>query len=199
MQRSLSETGFTHPVKKATAMKRILSLAAGLIAAVSLHAAPVTIEFAASGFQNAGTPFPGFDGPIHGRVTWDSQNPLDPMVALTDIDLTIAGHAYTLAEVSIANEGSTQTAFGALARGANTVVGDGQVNDFLIVLDRVQPRIDAFAFSIEGKTGAIWWLPTHTEARFATQNVPEPGGLALAAAALGVVGIARRRHAGPRR
>lgn len=175
-------------------MQRLLTLALGLATAALVNAAPVTIEFSASGFQNGGTPYPGFDGPIHGSITWDSQQPTDPMGALIGIDLTIAGHVYTLAEVGIANEGSTQAAIGASPSGFNAVVGNGLAHDFLLVIDRVNPRIDTFAFTVEGKTGAIWWFPTQTEARFASQDVPEPGGLVLAAAALGALGLARRRQ-----
>lgn len=183
------------PQPQRPTMKRLLSLALGLATAALVNAAPVTIEFSASGFQNAGTQYPGFDGPIHGSITWDNDgDPYDPMGALTGIDLTIAGHVYTLAEVGIANEGSTQTAIGASPSGFNTVVGNGAAHDFLLVIDRVNPRIDAFAFTIEGKTNAIWWFPTQTEARFASQGVPEPGGFLLAGAALGALGLARRRQ-----
>jgi len=177
-------------------MKRFFTLALGLATAALCHAAPVTIEFSASGFQNAGTQYPGYDGPIHGSITWDSANPYDPMTTLTGIDLTIAGHVYALAEVGIANEGSTQTAIGASPSGFNAVVGNGAAHDFLLVIDRVNPRIDAFAFTIQGKTGAIWWFPTNAQARFSAHAVPEPGGLLLAGAALGVLGLSRRRQGG---
>lgn len=175
-------------------MKRLLTLALGLATATLLHAAPVTLEFSASGFENAGVQFPGFDGPIHGSISWDSASPGDPMTALTGIDLTIAGHVYTLAEVGIANEGSSQSAIGASPSGFNAAVGNGAAHDFLLVVDRVSPRIDAFAFTILGKTGAIWWTPRQTDARFATQSVPEPAGLLLAAGSLGALALARRRR-----
>lgn len=175
-------------------MKRFLTLTLGLVVAAMVHAAPVTIEFSASGFANGGVQFPGFDGPVHGSITWDSASPTDPMNALTGIDLTIAGHVYTLAEVGIANEGSTKTALGASPSGFSAVVGNGAAHDFLLVIDRVNPRIDAFAFSILGKTGAIWWFPSQTDARFASLAVPEPAGLLLAAGALGALALARRRQ-----
>lgn len=178
-------------------MKRLLTLttlALGLATAALVHAAPVTMEFSASGFENAGVQFPGFDGPIHGSISWDSANSGDPMTALTGIDLTIAGHVYTLAEVGIANEGTTQTALGASPSGFNAAVGSGAAHDFLLVVDRVNPRIEAFAFTIQGKVGAIWWSPKQTDARFATLAVPEPTGLLLATAALGALAVARRRQ-----
>lgn len=177
-------------------MQRLFTLALGLATAALVQAAPVTIEFSASGFQNGGTQHPGFDGPIHGSITWDSQQPTDPMGALTGIDLTIAGHVYTLAEVGIAHEGTTQTVIGASPSGFNAVVGNGLAHDFLLVIDRVNPAIQAFAFSIQGKDNAIWWFPAQTSARFATNDVPEPGGLLLAGVALGLLGLARRSQGG---
>ena len=82
------------------------------------------------------------------------------------------------------------------ASGFGAAVGNGLAHDFLLVIDRVDPRIDTFAFTIAGKAGAIWWMPTHTEARFASHGVPEPGGMVLAGAALGALGLVRRRQRG---
>ncbi len=159
-------------------------------------AAPVTLELKASGFQNAGTQYPGFDGEIDARLTWDTVNTADPIASFLSIDIEIAGHAYTLAEIGIANQGSTQTAIGALVRGANAVVGDGAFNDFLIVFDRVHPSISAFAYSIQGKTNAIWWSPTTTSAVYVESNsVPEPSTLLLLLPALGGLLAFRRAKA----
>jgi hypothetical protein len=152
------------------------------------------MHFHADGFQNAGTQYPGFSGPIDGSISWNaSANAYDPIAALTAIDLKIAGHQYSLAEVGIANQGTTQTAIGGLFHGANAVVGDGLANDFLLVFDRVNPFINAFAYSIQGKTSAIWWTPSSASAAFDANHVPEPGSLLLCAAALaGLVFSVRR-------
>lgn len=176
--------------------KQLLGFAISLTTALAMQtaqAANVTMEFTASGFLNGGAQYPGFNGPVTGRISWDRANVGDPISTLTGIDLTIAGHTYSLSEVGVANNGTTQTAVGGLANGANSVVGSGEFNDFLLIFDRVNPGLGQFAYSIKGKLGAIWWFPTFTEARFVTQTVPEPAAGLLALAALGLLVTNRRR------
>lgn len=175
-------------------MKRTLFLLLNWLLTGLACAAPVTMHFHADGFQNAGTQYPGFSGPIDGSISWNAgANPYDPIAALTAIDLKIAGHQYSLAEIGIANQGTTQTAIGGLFNGANAVVGNGAANDFLLVFDRVNPFINAFAYSIEGKLNAIWWTPSNTSASFDTNHVPEPGSLLLCAAALAGLLLSAKR------
>lgn len=177
-------------------MHKLLAIALGLSTALAVQAAPVTLEFSASGFVNGGVQFPGFGGPVTGRISWEQANVGDAITALTSIDLTIAGHTYALDEVGVANNGATQTAIGGLANGANTVVGSGEFNDFLLIFDRVVPSIGNFAFSIQGKAGAIWWFPTETSARFVTQAVPVPASPLLALTALGLLAACSRATRG---
>lgn len=175
-------------------MKHLIAALSLVAAAITAHATPFKLEFSASQFANFGTPYSGFDGPWSGSISWNANSVDDPITALTAFELTIAGHHYTLAEVGIANNGSTQTAMGALARGANAVVGDGMFDDFLIVFDRKLPQITAFAYSIAGKSNAIWWSPAQSAAHYAAQGVPAPASAALAALGLlACAGAARRR------
>lgn len=173
-------------------MKKLLGLVLGLALSFGTQAAPVTLEFSASGFQNGGTSYPGFDGPVTGRISWNQVNAGDPISALTDIDLTIGGHTYGLAEVGVASNNSLWSAIGGVANGANTVVGSGEFHDFLLIFNRVNPEVSNFAYSIQGKSGAIWWFPTNTEARFVSNQVPEPASVLLVlVAGLGLL-VARR-------
>ena len=173
-------------------MKRAILLAIALIVTPLASANTWTLEFSASGFQNAGTQYPGYSGPISGMISWDSTSLSDPIMNLTYIALTIYGHTYTLADTGVANNGSSQTAIGGSAHGFNAVVGDGQFDDFLLVFDRVNPSISAFAYGIAGLSNAIWWTPTTSEAHFVTASVPEPGTALLLVSALMVAGFLRR-------
>ena len=163
---------------------------------LAAHAETVTMTFSASKFQNYGTQYPGLAGPVHGSITWDRDQPSDPIGTLLDIDLEINGHVYALDEVGIPNEGSSMTAIGAKVRGANAVVGDGAFHDFLLVFDRVHPSISAFAYSVQGRTSAIWWNPADTQAAIGAATVPAPSAAWLVATALGALALRRRRAAG---
>jgi PEP-CTERM motif len=171
------------------------ALALATWAAAPAQAATFTIEFSASGFQQGGAAAPGVNTNVTGTMSWEAASPSDAIGNLTAFEMAINGHAYTLAEIGVANEGSTQTAFGGLVSGANAVVGNGAADDFLIVFDRLMPRIEAFAFSVRGFVGSIWWTPSQTSMRYVdtTNNVPEPATALLVLAALGAAAAARRR------
>jgi MYXO-CTERM domain-containing protein len=180
-------------------MHKLLGATLALVTTLAAQAAPVTMEFSASGFQNLGVQFPGFSGPVSGRISWEQAQVGDPISSLTSIELTIAGFSYALAEVALANQGTTDTVVGGVANGANAVIGSGAAHDFLMVFNRVSPSISAFSFAIQGKAGALWTSPGFTEARFVTAAVPEPASALLALTALGLVAShSRRRQARPR-
>jgi hypothetical protein len=171
-----------------------LTLALAAWATPSAQAATYTIDFSASGFQNAGVAAPGVGTHITGTMSWEAASPSDAIGTLTAFDMAINGHAYTLAEIGIANEGTPQTAFGGLVNGANAVVGNGAADDFLIVFDRLTPSIQTFAFSVLGYAGSIWWTPTFTSMRYVnTNHVPEPATALLVVVALGAAVVARRK------
>jgi PEP-CTERM motif len=174
-----------------------LTLALAAWAAPGAQAATFTIEFSASGFQQGGVAAPGVGTNITGSMSWEALSPSDAIGNLTAFEMAINGHAYTLAEVGIANQGTTQTAFGGLVNGANAVVGNGLADDFLIVFDRLAPRMETFAFAVKGFVGSIWWTPTFTSMRYVdtNNNVPEPATALLVLAALGAAAAARRSRA----
>lgn len=174
-------------------LARRLSTIAALLVAGAAHAGVVTMNFSASGFQNIGAAFPGFSGPISGSISWNSVNASDPIVTLESIDLLIYGHQYSLAEVGVGPQGGTYTTIGGLVNGANSAIGNGLTDDFLILFDRVNPGIVGFGYTIQGKAGALWQSPSVSSASFAPQGVPEPAGWALALAALGALAVTRRR------
>lgn len=172
---------------------RLLTLAL-LAMPISAVAIPFTLQFSASGFVNGGVQYPGFSGPISGSFSWDANNTNELLSTLTSINLAIGGHQYALGEVGVGSQGSTQSTVGGLFNSVNAVIGSGLDDDFLIVFDRVNPQIVAFAYAIEGKFEAIWWLPTSTEIHYVS-SVPEPASIALFGLALAGLASSRRRRA----
>jgi hypothetical protein len=152
------------------------------------------LEFTASGFRNIGTQFPGFSGPVSGRISWEQTNPGDPIGALTGIDFNLFGKQFTLAEVGVGDQTSTASLVGGLISGIGSTAGAGLADDFSLIVDRVNPAVISLTYVLTGKDGGLWAFPTETSARFVTSiPVPEPAPWALAAGA--ALAASRRRKA----
>jgi hypothetical protein len=99
-----------------------LLFAVSLLSAIPVtpaSAIPITVSFTATGF-NVGAP----TDPVTGSIGYDAASTTAPPNSLTSINLTIAGHAYSLAEVGFADS----TVIGALINGVNFV--GASTNDF---------------------------------------------------------------------
>lgn len=178
--------------------KTLNALAAALsLVALSAAAAPVTMSFEASGFQNLGRG-EQLATPVQGSVTWEAPNPgnlADPIGALLAIDLQIGGHRYTLGEVAMNASSAQSTLIGATARGINVLVGDGGANDFMLIFDRTKPALSFFGFTLKGQSNTLWAYASHQSVRYEVQQaVPEPGSALLATLALAAGGLAWRRR-----
>lgn len=184
-------------------IKQLNTFAAGLAlaaAAVTAAAAPVTMSFTASDFDNLGGSNT-FAGPIHGSITWEAPNPgnmADPIGPLLGINLSIAGHTFTLNEVGINGSTPGSTLVGGTARGIGALVGDGGADDFMLIFDRTQPNISFFGFTVRGQSNTLWAYPAHLSATYASNGVPEPSSLLLAGLGVfgfGLIGFKRRTAA----
>lgn len=183
-------------------MKQWLSAILLFGAMAAAHAAPVTLSFSASGFRDLGAgAVPDFAGPIHGSFSWEADAPTDPITKLTAIDLAIAGHVYSLAEVDILNGGPTTATLGGKARGTGTLVGDGGAHDFMLVFNRLTPQIMFFGYTVYGASNSLWAYPEQSEIRFVAvqddHRVPEPASfwlLGCGLLALALHQAARSRH-----
>ncbi len=173
---------------------RLATAAALLALATAAQAGDYTLTFRADGFAPGGSAPDGFAGPISGSISWQAASQADPMGALTAIDLAIYGHRYTLAEVGIANQSSSVSVIGALANGANAVVGSGNDDDFMFGFDRATAQISFFAYAIKGQSNAIWWTPSSLTSSISA--VPEPATWACWLGGLAALALRRRAAAG---
>ena len=92
--------------------------------AMPARAIPVTVSFQATGFTGVGVP--PVD-PVVGSIVYDAASTTSNINALTSINLTIAGHTYTLAELDFASVSPNQfiealTNHTTLVRGNNNFV-----------------------------------------------------------------------------
>jgi hypothetical protein len=160
-------------------------LAICLFIATSAQAGVVTVAFSTSGF-GASAP----TDPVSGTITWSAASQAAPIDQLLSINVTIAGHAYSLAEI-----GFNGFVIGGLVSTINGVDAAANANDFLIEFDLVTETLSGPIFyGVPGITNQIWFnTNSNVDVRFEGVAVPEPGSLVLIGVALAGLAASRRR------
>ena len=154
-----------------------------------VSAAPITMHFTASGFS-AIAPV----DPISGTVKWEATSPNAPIDTFTSIDLTIAGHAYSLGDVGFLIDPGNPNRFFIGVPGINTVTGN--TNDFVLAWFGDSLTGDLFAYAVEGTLSAfITRSVSSFQVTADATGAPEPASGALLALALGSLAMMRRRRA----
>ena len=165
-------------------LSRFALLVALLVVSTAAAAVPVTMTFTASGF-NAGAP----QDPVSGSVTWEAAGFPGTITALTGINLTIAGHAYTLGEVGFIDPFGTRKLIGGLVNGVTgTLLG---TNDFIMgIFHNGAPA--QFVYSTASSGGVAQFLSVDVSVG---TSVPAPMTLLLFG--LGLAGLAASRYRRP--
>ena len=158
--------------------KLTVFLASLAVFAGTAHAAPVTYDFTASDFVAVNPSDPVPYSTISGSYTLDGST-------LTQIDLTIGSHTYSLGEVTFDSVAQT---LGGTVNGVNVF---GNTDDFLLVTDTTAGSF-LFAYSIP-ETAEVF--STQTGAVMPAVPVPASAWL-LGSGLIGLAGLGRkRRHA----
>jgi hypothetical protein len=145
------------------------------------RAIPITVSFQATGFTGVGIP-PA--DPVVGSIVYDAASTTSNINSLTSINLTIAGHTYTLAELDFASVSPNQF-IEALTNHTTLVRGN---NNF--VLSWMTPLLNNpfFQYSAPGASD-IYLSKDFTQFSVTAAQVPVPEPASLAILLTGVVSL----------
>ena len=172
-------------------MKTALRLRTLGVAAISLCAFPltpafaiqVTLSFTASGFITEGTPSGVPTDPVTGSFTYDAPSITSDPTSLTAVNLTIAGHAYTLAEV-----GSEPDLIGAVVNGVNGV--NSGFDDFVLLWNPASSVPEGFTYATSNIPRTNFETANFTQFSVtAATPVPEPSTWAMMAIGFSLMGF----------
>jgi len=167
-------------------LSRFALLVALVVVSTAAAAIPVTMTFTASGFVT-GAP----QDQVSGSVTWEAAGFPGTITALTGINLTIAGHVYTLGEIGFVDPvGPFKLIGGTL----NAVAGlNGGTDDFQIIMAHDGGVAD-MAYTTQGTVAGFGAGTVSLDVIVGT-SVPAPMTLVLFG--LGLAGLAASRYRRP--
>lgn len=166
-----------------------LASAACLLCAVTVQAGVYRFDFTATDFGGVhGSPTPEAQNSINGSITFTADSLSEPITKINNVDLTIAGHVYTVEEIGTFRLPDKTIMFGGLINEVGGIGSDGIYNDF-----RIHSHIMSYAVS---RRYDYWQsfnvVSSYTEL---VAEVPEPSSLALLlAGAGGLSALLRRRR-----
>jgi hypothetical protein len=158
-----------------------LSAAVCLIAAITTSASAGTFltRFEATNFGSQNGNPPPTD-PVTGTIMWESTGIHEPIVSIDSIDMTIAGHSYSIGEITyLSSANDWWVLVGGSPSGDNM---QDQTDDFWIRWNRYALLPYDFAYTssaISGAWGTLDWGGLNPSGFFSIIEVPEPSMSAI--------------------
>jgi len=157
-----------------------------LLFLTSAHAIPITVSFQVTGF-GAGAPA----DPIAGSFLYEAASTTSNIISLTSVNLTIAGHTYTLGDVGFISPFGANQLIGGLANGVPSVTQF--TDDFALRWDESSlVPFDFFYATANSNVFDAFGASHFTQFSVTRATVPEPTSWALLLAGAVCLGVARR-------
>ncbi len=153
-----------------------------------VQAMPVTVTFQAGNFAAIGGSDPIPQAVVSGSITYEAPTLLGDITALSSINLTIAGHVYTVPELTFDSSSTTQN-IGGLIYGINGLAAG---NDFQLVWEQATSAPIAFRYTIPG-TNTVFSGSLTQFSLAPGATVPLPASAGLLGLGLGLMGVLRTR------
>lgn len=159
------------------------ALTAVLLVAADTQAASFLLNFTAGPFNPGSAP----DDPVTGSFVYEAATSTSPITGINNVNLTINGNVYTLADVGFDVTGSEST-IGALFNGVSSIAG-GSNDDFRLDWNHTTQTASDFRYTT-ASTNALYTSASFSQ--FTVTAIPEPGttGVALL---IGLGAVAGRR------
>lgn len=156
------------------------------------HAIPVTVSFTASGFTSEGGGLPAPTDPVVGSIVYDAASITSNINSLTSANLTIAGHTYTVGELSFANSSPPSSPFAAIGtpNGGVCCAATNGADTFFVEWIQASLVPLVFIYATASVPGDIWTSSNFTQFSITAAAVPEPSSLCLLLGSAIVLGIA---------
>lgn len=161
------------------------------------QAAPFKIEFTATSFYDLNGRFAFVvQKSVSGSFIVEVDRSTDRITDVLDVDLTIAGHTYTLSEVSVQSSWGEMGLIGGSLRGVDAILPG--TNDFWLGSDSRYPIGGLFAYTSTSDLAANSAQRLSIRMTEVAAPVPEPSTAFLALAGVGAGLFARRSAIKPR-
>jgi hypothetical protein len=170
-----------------TALTLILSLVCVMTPA---HAIPVTVSFTASGFTSEGGGLPAPTDPVVGSIVYEAASITSNINSLTSVNLTIAGHTYTVDELNFANNSPPSFAVIGTPNGGVCCAATNGADTFFVEWFQATLIPSVFIYAAASVPGDIWDSSNFTQFSVTAAAVPEPSSLSLLLASAISLGIA---------